>query len=99
MRGEKRINTLDFCSYMRAYQFFMSANTSMLGARTFLVRAYQFFMRAKTSSMRADTFEMSFATRQNYIFGGMLPKHMTNGSKTAVVKATFTVIPPWDVAQ
>jgi hypothetical protein len=76
MRGAKRINTLDFCSYMRADQF---------------------FMRAKTSIMRADTFEVSFATWQNCIFGGMLPKLMANASNTAVVKATFAIIPPWDV--
>jgi len=104
MRGAKRINTLDFCSYLRADQFFMRASTfvvrartSILRANTFVVRARTSFMRAKTSIVRENTFEVSLATRQNCIFLGMLPKLMENASKTAVVKATFAVIPPSDV--
>lgn len=56
-----------------------------------------FLMRGDTSILRGDTFVMNFATRQNYIFGGMLPKLLANASNTAVVKATFAIIPPWDV--
>ncbi|MBL7990578.1 MAG: hypothetical protein JNN25_03995 [Candidatus Kapabacteria bacterium] len=59
----------------------------------FLLDAYV-QMRAFSVLVRANSVLVSVATRQNCIFGGMLPKLMANGSQTVVVTVVFAVIPP-----